>query len=315
MDEKLVEQISTATGVPQELVSRSAQARAEANGVDINAILNSWSSGEAPSVSSTPVETVVEEAPVETVVEEAPVETVVEEAPVETMVDYVDEDVVPPAQLGEKIFRALQYGAIYGIVAAFIQAFIVSSYLYEGLILEAETLNLISNYVPTQYILNIALTTTLFAIINSVNLKKVLEKNKNATILIVNSNFGCGSSREHAPQALMRWGIKAIIGESFADIFYGNCIAIGIPCFTLPKKSIEEIQDYCDNEFLFLEIDLKKSLAQSNDLNLNLEIRESSRKMILSGEWDATSTLLDNKNLIENKFKQLPYIQFNTNFL
>jgi len=186
MDEKLVEQISTATGVPQELVSRSAQARAEANGVDINAILNSWSSGEAPSVSSTPVETVVEEAPVETVVEEAPVETVVEEAPVETkveeasaetMVDYVDEDLVPPAQLGEKIFRALQYGAIYGIVAAFIQAFIVSSYLYEGLILEAETLNLISNYVPTQYILNIALTTTLFAIINSVNLKKVLEKN------------------------------------------------------------------------------------------------------------------------------------------
>ena len=74
MDEKLVEQISTATGVPQELVSRSAQARAEANGVDINAILNSWSSGEAPSVSSTPTETLVEEAPVETVVEEAPVE-------------------------------------------------------------------------------------------------------------------------------------------------------------------------------------------------------------------------------------------------
>ena len=142
-----------------------------------------------------------------------------------------------------------------------------------------------------------------------------LEQNKNATILIVNSNFGCGSSREHAPQALMRWGIKAIIGESFADIFYSNCIAIGIPCFTLPKKSIEEIQNYCNNQSLFLEIDLTNSLAKSKDLNLNLEIKESSRKMFLSGEWDATSTLLDNKNLIENKFHQLPYIKFNTNFL
>lgn len=142
-----------------------------------------------------------------------------------------------------------------------------------------------------------------------------LKENKNATILIVNSNFGCGSSREHAPQALMRWGIKAIIGESFADIFYSNCIAIGIPCFTLPKKSIEQIQNYSNNQFLFLEIDLKKSSAKSKDLNFNLEIKESSRKMFLSGEWDATLTLLKNENLIENKFNQLPYIKFNRNLL
>ena len=142
-----------------------------------------------------------------------------------------------------------------------------------------------------------------------------LKENKNASILIVNSNFGCGSSREHAPQALMRWGIKAIIGESFADIFYSNCVAIRIPCFTLPKKSIEEIQNNCDNQFLFLEIDLNKSCANSKDINLNLEIKESSRKMFLSGEWDATSTLLGNENLIENKFIDLPYIKFNTNLL
>ena len=139
-----------------------------------------------------------------------------------------------------------------------------------------------------------------------------LEENKNAEILIVNSNFGCGSSREHAPQALMRWGIKAIIGESFADIFYNNCIAIGIPCFTLPKDSIQEIQKYNDNNFLFLEIDLKNSLAKSKDLHFNLEIKDSSRKMFLSGEWDATSSLLENKNLIEKKFNDLPYLKFNT---
>ena len=138
-----------------------------------------------------------------------------------------------------------------------------------------------------------------------------LQENKNASILIVNSNFGCGSSREHAPQALMRWGIKAIIGESFAEIFYSNCIAIGIPCFTLPKKSIQDIQKYIENKSLFLEIDLKKCLAKSKDLNFILEIKESSRNMFLSGEWDATATLLENETLVERKFKELPYIKFN----
>ena len=142
-----------------------------------------------------------------------------------------------------------------------------------------------------------------------------LEENKNATILIVNSNFGCGSSREHAPQALMRWGIKAIIGESFAEIFYSNCIAIGIPCFTLPKKSVQYIQKYNDNKRLFLNIDLKNSLAKSKVANFHLEIKDSSKKMFLSGEWDATSTLLENENLIEKKYNNLPYLKFNTHFL
>jgi len=140
-----------------------------------------------------------------------------------------------------------------------------------------------------------------------------LETNKGSSILIVNSNFGCGSSREHAPQALMRWGIKAIIGESFADIFYSNCIAIGIPCFTLPKESIKKIQQYLDIKNLFLEIDLFESTAKAEDLEFNLELKETSKKMFLSGEWDATSKLLENKHLIENKFNDLPYIKFNTN--
>ena len=137
-----------------------------------------------------------------------------------------------------------------------------------------------------------------------------LKENQDSSILIVNSNFGCGSSREHAPQALIRWGIRAIIGESFAEIFYSNCIAIGIPCFTLPKKSIQNIQNSNTNKSLFFEIDLKKSLAKSKDFNLNLEIKESTRKMFLSGEWDATATLLENSFLVEEKFKELPYTKF-----
>ncbi len=139
-----------------------------------------------------------------------------------------------------------------------------------------------------------------------------LEENKNSSILIVNSNFGCGSSREHAPQALMRWGIKAIIGESFAEIFYSNCLAIGIPCFTLPKKSLQDLQKYIDNKILILNIDLKNSKAKSKDLKLNLAIKESSRKMFLSGQWDVTSTLLENEGFIEKKFNDLPYMQFNS---
>ncbi len=140
-----------------------------------------------------------------------------------------------------------------------------------------------------------------------------LYANKDASILIVNSNFGCGSSREHAPQALIRWGIKSIIGESFADIFYSNCIAIGIPCFTLSKSSIKKIQKYISKQDLFLKIDLLNSKAISKDLEFNLEIKETSKKMFLSGEWDATTKLLDNEGLIEKKLNDLPYISFNSN--
>jgi len=138
-----------------------------------------------------------------------------------------------------------------------------------------------------------------------------LKSNQNANILLVNSNFGCGSSREHAPQALMRWGIKAIIGESFAEIFYSNCIAIGIPCFTLTKKDIKPLQDRAEKENLFFEIDIKNVMAIEGSRKHKLELKESSRNMFLSGEWDATSTLLSNINLIERKMDNLPYIHLN----
>ncbi len=138
-----------------------------------------------------------------------------------------------------------------------------------------------------------------------------LKSNQNAAILLVNSNFGCGSSREHAPQALMRWGIKAIIGESFAEIFYSNCIAIGIPCFTLAKKDLKSLQAKAEIENLFFKIDIKNVIAIDGSTEHILEIKESSKNMFLSGEWDATSTLLSNIKLIESKMDDLPYINLN----
>ena len=127
----------------------------------------------------------------------------------------------------------------------------------------------------------------------------------------MNSNFGCGSSREHAPQALLRWGIRAIIGESFAEIFYGNCIAIGIPCFTLSKELIKNIQNEPNLDNYLFKINVKESTLKYGSVNLNLEIKNSSKQMFLSGEWDATSTLLANINYIEKKFDELPYTKFN----
>ena len=138
-----------------------------------------------------------------------------------------------------------------------------------------------------------------------------LKSNQNAAILLVNSNFGCGSSREHAPQALMRWGIRAIIGESFAEIFYSNCIAIGIPCFTLAKKDIKSLQVRAEKGNLFFEIDIKNVIAIEGSTKHPLELKESSKNMFLSGEWDATSTLLSNIKLIESKIEKLPYINLN----
>ena len=138
-----------------------------------------------------------------------------------------------------------------------------------------------------------------------------LESNMGSSILIVNSNFGCGSSREHAPQALLRWGIRAIIGESFAEIFYSNCLAIGIPCFTLPKDLIKKLQKDINQNNSSIEIDINKSILNTKSFSLNLEIKYSSKKMFLSGNWDATSTLLENVGLIEKKINNLTYIRFN----
>ncbi|NQW39220.1 MAG: 3-isopropylmalate dehydratase small subunit [Cyanobacteria bacterium] len=131
-----------------------------------------------------------------------------------------------------------------------------------------------------------------------------------ASLLVVNRNFGCGSSREHAPQALMRWGIRAVVGESFAEIFYGNCLALGIPCFTAPHDGVLSLQAaLAAIPTLQLVVCLDSLRLEAADgQSWQLELQPGPRQMLLSGQWDATSQLLSNGADLDRLVGALPYL-------
>lgn len=133
-------------------------------------------------------------------------------------------------------------------------------------------------------------------------------KFKGASIIISGNNFGCGSSREHAPQSIKRAGFNAIVAESFAEIFYGNSLTLGIVCVTLPKKNIEKIVNVVHNSpESVLEIDVEqKTLKLNNDI-YNIDIKESARKAFLEGTYDSLGELLQNIELVKEFEKNLPY--------
>ena len=136
-----------------------------------------------------------------------------------------------------------------------------------------------------------------------------LAQHKGSNILVVNDNFGCGSSREHAPQALMRWGIRLIIGESFAEIFFGNCLALGIPCMTASKQEITKLQNLVnENSNQIWEFNLKELSISNQKESFILDLEGGAYKMLFSGKWDATSQLLDAEEKINNTVKNLPYL-------
>lgn len=136
-----------------------------------------------------------------------------------------------------------------------------------------------------------------------------LDHNKGANILLVNDNFGCGSSREHAPQALMRWGIRLIIGESFAEIFFGNCLALGIPCLTTSKEEIIKLQSIVEANHKQIWDFTLKDLSISNKIKtIKLNLEEGAFNMLYSGKWDATSQLLNEEEKLNQTFRNLPYL-------
>jgi len=133
-------------------------------------------------------------------------------------------------------------------------------------------------------------------------------KYKGAGILVSNRNFGCGSSREHAPQALLRFGIKAIIAESYSEIFFGNCVSIGIPCFTANYKAIEEILEWIEkNPSAEFSVCVKELKAVLGEKSFELKLAEGPRGQFLDGSWHARSVLLLNREKIESLAKSLPY--------
>ncbi len=132
---------------------------------------------------------------------------------------------------------------------------------------------------------------------------------RGASILVVNKNFGCGSSREHAPQALRRWGIQAVVGESFGEIFFGNCIAIGIPSVTASQDEVGRLMEALSlDPDQQLELDLNaKTLGFARGL-LRVDIPEGARKQLLEGTWNATETLLTAREMIERTAQRIPYL-------
>ena len=130
-----------------------------------------------------------------------------------------------------------------------------------------------------------------------------------ANILVVNSNFGCGSSREHAPQALAKWGIKLVIGESFSEIFFGNCVAMGIPCVTADPATTTRLQEILRADPKTpVTVNLNALQVQCGDFTALVSIGEGSRQQLTNGTWDACGQLVANLSQTKVTAAKLPYV-------
>ena len=132
---------------------------------------------------------------------------------------------------------------------------------------------------------------------------------RGASVLVVNSNFGCGSSREHAPQGLQRWGITAVVGESFAEIFFGNSLMIGLPCVTASAADVKKLQDMIEQRpDTEVRVDLEAGTLDAGDLHVKVSIPPNVRDALVTGAWDTTGLLLDRYEEVDAASKRLPYV-------
>jgi 3-isopropylmalate/(R)-2-methylmalate dehydratase small subunit len=132
---------------------------------------------------------------------------------------------------------------------------------------------------------------------------------KGAAILFVNKNFGCGSSREHAPQALHRFGIKAIVGESFAAIFAGNCTMMGVPTVTVSAGEIQQLMKSVEeNPRTQYTVDLESKTLSYDDKKIAIDLPDTYRRALTTGSWDSTALLRANLEQVKKTAARLPYL-------
>jgi 3-isopropylmalate/(R)-2-methylmalate dehydratase small subunit len=132
---------------------------------------------------------------------------------------------------------------------------------------------------------------------------------RGASILVVNANFGCGSSREHAPQGLQRFGIRAIVGESFSEIFQGNAAMLGMPCFVAAAESIDRLQTLVErNPDVTISTDVASGHIAAADVAFAAALPTAVRDGFLSGQWNPTAMLLDRFDEVRAVAERLPYV-------
>lgn len=134
-------------------------------------------------------------------------------------------------------------------------------------------------------------------------------QHKGATILLSGANFGCGSSREHAPQAISKAGFKAIIAENFAEIFFGNSTTLGMPCVSASREDIAKVAAFVnanpDKSFM---IDLEKMEVRFGGESVKITQRETARDALINGRWDAIGELIDGLPAVKETAAKLPYM-------
>ena len=130
-----------------------------------------------------------------------------------------------------------------------------------------------------------------------------------ASILIVNANFGCGSSREHAPQGLVRAGFRAVIGESFSEIFQGNAAVLGLPCFATDRASVERLQALVGSTpDVAISADVSTGAIAAGSLTVTASLPAALRDAFVSGQWNPTAMLLDRFDEVRAVAARLPYV-------